>query len=79
MATAATPAIRRAIEIEWRDATDPDLPPRRAPDFRSREDPDEYVWNYSFRDENGNVVDGEGTLHQWEMHRNARRRQAGKT
>jgi len=44
MTTAATPAARRAIEIEWRYATDPHLPPRAAPDFRSREDPEEQIW-----------------------------------
>lgn len=32
MAMAATPVARRAIEIEWRYATDPHLPPRAAPD-----------------------------------------------
>ena len=40
---ATTPAARRAIEIEWRYTTDPHLPPRAAPDFRSREDPDEHI------------------------------------
>ena len=38
--SATTPATRRAIEIDWRYTTDPYLPPRAAPDFRSREDPD---------------------------------------
>ena len=41
--TAMTPAARRAIEKESRYTTDPDLPPRAAPDFRSREDPDEHM------------------------------------
>ena len=70
---ATTPAARRAIEIEWRYATDPTLPPRAAPDFRSRDEPDEHVWTYSFKDEDGNVVDGKGTLRQTEMHKNSRR------
>ncbi|KAH7403104.1 hypothetical protein BKA64DRAFT_668346 [Cadophora sp. MPI-SDFR-AT-0126] len=44
-----TPAARRAIEIDWLYTTDPYLPPRAAPDFRSWEDPDEHVWDYSFK------------------------------
>ena len=38
-----TPAARCAIEIDLRYTTDPYLPPRAAPDFRSREDPGEHV------------------------------------
>lgn len=38
-----TPAARRAMEIDWRYTTDPYLPPRAAPDFRSWEDPNEHV------------------------------------
>ncbi|OCL08747.1 hypothetical protein AOQ84DRAFT_292525, partial [Glonium stellatum] len=44
MTTVATTAARRAIKKEWRYTTDSHLPPRAAPDFRSREDPDEHVW-----------------------------------
>lgn len=68
-ATATTPAARRAIEIKWRYATDPYLPPRAAPDFRSREDPDEQVWNYGFKDNTGNVMNGSGTIKQIEIHK----------
>lgn len=68
-ASATTPAARRAIEIDWRYTTDPYLPPRVAPDFRSREDPDEQVWDYSFKDDNGKVITGKGTLKQMEMHK----------
>ncbi|KAF1952621.1 hypothetical protein CC80DRAFT_421890, partial [Byssothecium circinans] len=45
--TATTPAARRTIEQEWRYTTDPHLPPRTAPDFRPRDDPDEHVWEHS--------------------------------
>ena len=41
--TASTPAARPSIELAWRYATDPYLPPRATPGFRSREDPDEQV------------------------------------
>jgi hypothetical protein len=41
--TAMTLAARRAIEKEWRYTADPNLPPRAAPDFRSREDPSEHI------------------------------------
>jgi hypothetical protein len=41
--TAMTPAARRVSEKEWRYTTDPNLPPRAAPGFRSREDPDEHT------------------------------------
>ena len=71
-----TPAARRAIEIDWRYTTDPYLPPRAAPDFRSREDPDEQVWDYSFKDGNGKVVSGRGTMKQMEMHKTSLRLQA---
>jgi hypothetical protein len=64
MATAATPAARRAIEIEWRYATDPHLPPRAAPDFRSREDPEKQIWTYSFKDNTGRVLARTGTQRQ---------------
>lgn len=73
--TAKTPAARRAIEKAWRYTTDPHLPPRAAPDFHSREDPDEHVWNYSFKDGTGKVITGKGTLRQTEMHKALRRRQ----
>ncbi|KAL8725762.1 MAG: hypothetical protein Q9166_007162 [cf. Caloplaca sp. 2 TL-2023] len=74
--TIATPAARRAIEIEWRYTTDPYLPPRVAPDFRTWEDPDEQVWDYSFKDDTGKVITGGGTLKQMEMHKASRCRQA---
>jgi len=74
-----TPAARRAIEIEWRYTTDPYLPPRAAPDFRSREDPDEQVWDYGFKDDTGKVITGRGTLKQMEMHKASRCRQAEAT
>ncbi|KAK4244745.1 hypothetical protein C7999DRAFT_43624 [Corynascus novoguineensis] len=74
-ASAKTPAARRSIEIAWRYITDPELPPRAAPDFRSRQDPEEQIWNYSFRDQNGNVIAGRGTLKQMEMHKCSQRRQ----
>ncbi|OIW23269.1 hypothetical protein CONLIGDRAFT_637718 [Coniochaeta ligniaria NRRL 30616] len=67
--SAATPAIRRAIELLWRYATDPHLPPRAAPDFRSREEPDEWVLDYSFRDDRGKMIAGRGTHRQMEMHK----------
>ncbi|KAF2188513.1 hypothetical protein K469DRAFT_703083 [Zopfia rhizophila CBS 207.26] len=74
--SATTPATRRAIEIDWRYITDPYLPPRAAPDFRSREDPDEQVWDYSFKDDNGKAIRGRGTLKQMEMHKASRCLQA---
>ena len=67
--SATTPAARRAIEIDWWYTTDLYLPPRAAPDFRSREDPNEQVWNYSFGDNNGRVITGRGTQSQIEMHK----------
>ena len=69
---ATTPAARRAIEIEWRYTTDPYLPPREAPAFHSREDPDEQVWDYSFKDDTGKVISGKGTPKQMEMHKASR-------
>jgi hypothetical protein len=74
-ATAKTAAARRAIELDWRYTTDPHLPPRAAPDFRSREDPDEHIWDYGFKDENGRIINGRGTMKQMEMHRASYRRQ----
>ncbi|XP_014550228.1 hypothetical protein COCVIDRAFT_63347, partial [Bipolaris victoriae FI3] len=70
---ATTPAARRMIEKEWRYTTDPHLPPRAAPEFRSREDPDEHVWEYGFRDDTGRVIRGRGTMKQMEMHKELRR------
>lgn len=67
--SATTPAARRAIEIRWRYIANPDLPPRAAPRFRSREEPDEQIWDYSFKDNNGNVITGTGTMKQMEMRR----------
>lgn len=74
--TATTPAARRSIELAWRYATDPDLPPRAAPGFRSREDPDEQVWDYGFKDDSGKVITGTGTLEEVEIHKAALRQQA---
>jgi hypothetical protein len=74
--TATTPAARRAIEIEWRYTTDPHLPPLVAPGFRSREDPDEHIWVYSFKADTGKVISGRGTLKQMEMHKASLCRQA---
>lgn len=71
-----TPAERRAVELEWRYTTDPYMPPQVAPHFRSREHPDEHVWNYSFKDDTGKVISGRGTLRQMEMHKASRCRQA---
>ena len=73
---ATTTGARRAIEIEWRYTTDPYLPPRAALDFRSREDPNEQIWNYSFKDDTSKVITGRGILKQMEMHKALRCRQA---
>jgi hypothetical protein len=54
--TATTAFARREIEKEWRYTTDRHFPPRAAPDFRSREDPDEHKWDYGFRDDTGKVI-----------------------
>jgi hypothetical protein len=74
--TALTPAARRAIEKEWRYTTDPHLPRRAAPDFRSQEDPDEHIWDYNFRDDTGRMIKGRGTMREMEIHRALRRREA---
>ncbi|KAF2843853.1 hypothetical protein T440DRAFT_473858 [Plenodomus tracheiphilus IPT5] len=71
-----TPAARRAIEKEWRYTTDPNLPPRAASSFLSREDPDEHEWDYGFRDDTGKVIQGRGTMKQIELHMALRRREA---
>jgi hypothetical protein len=76
--TAKTAAGRRTVELEWR-YTVPHLPPRAAPDSRSREDPDEDIWNYSFRDNNGNIIDGKGTMKQAKTHMVSRRQQLQRT
>jgi len=62
------PATRRTIEIAWRYTTDSELPPCAVPDFRSREDSEEQVWDYSFRDQIGNMIRGRATEKQIEMH-----------
>ncbi|KAF2472780.1 uncharacterized protein BDR25DRAFT_302436 [Lindgomyces ingoldianus] len=72
---AMTPAARRIIEKEWRYTTDPDLPRRAAPEFCSREDPDEHVQEYGFRYDTGRVVRGYGTMKQMEMHKELRRQE----
>lgn len=64
MASATTPAARRAIELKWRYVTDPHLPPREAPFFRSRADPEEHIWEYSFKDHTGKIVNRRGTQGQ---------------
>ena len=58
---ASTPETRRAIEEEWRYATDPYLPPRAGPEFRSREDSNEQIWEYSFKGATGKIVNRKGT------------------
>lgn len=63
-----TPTDRRTIELEWRYATDPHLPPRAPPHFRPREDPKEHLWTYGFKDEAGRLFNGTGTLGQIEGH-----------
>ncbi|KAL8889457.1 MAG: hypothetical protein Q9192_006018 [Flavoplaca navasiana] len=78
-AISTTPTARRAIEIDWRYATDPDLPPRVAPRFRPREDPEKDVWNYSFKDDLGRVVSGRGTVEQMESHKAQRRQEVDGT
>lgn len=67
--SATTPTTRRMIEIAWRYTTDPKFPARTAPDFCSREDPDEQVWSYGFKDKNGKVISGRGTMKQMERRR----------
>jgi hypothetical protein len=69
-----TLAARRNIEKEWRYTTDRNLPPRKAPDFRPRDDTDD-VWDYGFRDDTGQIVKGRGTMEQMEMHKASRRRE----
>ncbi|UKZ83472.1 hypothetical protein TrVFT333_011281 [Trichoderma virens FT-333] len=66
-ANATTAAARRAIELEWRYTTDPQLPPRQAPHFRSRADPDEYIWEYGIKDRAGNIINRRGTQKQMEQ------------
>jgi hypothetical protein len=73
--TATTVAVRRAIEKEWRYLTDPNLPPRNAPNFQPRDDPEEDIWNYNFRDDSGRIISGRGTMKQIEMHKASRRLQ----
>jgi hypothetical protein len=48
----------------WRYITNLHLPPRAAPDFRSREDPEEKVWTYNFKDNIGRVLARTGTQRQ---------------
>ncbi|KAH8747377.1 hypothetical protein BGZ57DRAFT_1019858 [Hyaloscypha finlandica] len=59
---------QREAHEALRYTTDPDLPPRAAPDFRSREDASEHIWIYSFKDKNGRVITGRRTRKQMEMH-----------
>jgi hypothetical protein len=72
MAMAATPAARHAIEIAWRYISDLKLPPRAPPHFRSREEPEEHKWMFSFRDNTGRVLTHTGT--QREMDEDLQRR-----
>lgn len=73
MESAATPTARRMIELEWRYATDPDLPSRAPPNFRPREDPEEHIWTYSVKDRSSRVVTRTGTQRQMDEDiRNAR-------
>ncbi|KAG8421889.1 hypothetical protein J3458_003726 [Metarhizium acridum] len=67
LASAASAAARRAIELQWRYSTNPHLPPRAAPMFRSRSDPEEHVWEYGFRDHTGKIVNRRGTQRQMEQ------------
>ena len=71
--TATTVAERRIMEDEWRYITDPNLPPLAAPNFRFREDTDEHVWEYGFRDDTGKVIRGQGTMKQIGEHMASRR------
>lgn len=66
-AHAVTAVARRAIELEWRYSTDPNLPPRRAPHFRPRTDPEEQVWTYGIKDGAGNIINRTGTQRQMEQ------------
>jgi hypothetical protein len=62
--TATTTIARRVIDKEWRYTNDAHLPPRTAPDLRSKEGPDKDVWDYNFKDDTGKVISGRGTLKQ---------------
>lgn len=75
MPTATIPSARRAIEIDWRYTTDPNSPPRAPPHFRSREDSDEQVWTYGYKDDTGKVITRTGTLKQMEADMASRHRQ----
>jgi hypothetical protein len=55
--------------------TDPSVPPRAAPKFKSREDLDEDIWDYSFKGDSGKIIRGMGTIEQMEMYRASRCRQ----
>jgi hypothetical protein len=48
----------------WQYITNPHLPPRATPDFRSREDLREQVWTYSFKDNTGRVLARTSTQRQ---------------
>ncbi|KAH6646519.1 hypothetical protein BKA67DRAFT_579887 [Truncatella angustata] len=71
---ATTPTARRAVEIEWRYPTDPDLPPRAPPEFRPQEDADEQAWTYSFKNGTGRAIHGTCTQSQMEAAMASRRR-----
>jgi hypothetical protein len=68
METPSALAARRAIEIEWQYTTDPHLFAESCgPYFRSREDPDEHLWTYSFVDNTSRMTTHTGTLGEMEM------------
>jgi hypothetical protein len=73
--TASTPADRRRIEIASRHITDPYLPPRAAPGFLPREEPGQQVWQYSFRNDAGQMISRTGTQEQMEADLLATQRQ----
>ncbi|KAF5126107.1 hypothetical protein E5D57_010802 [Metarhizium anisopliae] len=77
LASAASTAARRAIELLWRYSTDPRLPPRAAPMFRSRAHPEEHIWEYGFRDHTGKMVNHRGTQRQMERDLALARRRQG--
>jgi hypothetical protein len=71
-----TSVARCSIELVWRYITDPYLLFRTASSFCFREDLDEQVWDYGFKNDTGKVITGTGTLKKMEIHKAALRRQA---
>ena len=76
---AMTPAACCVVEIGWWYTTDLHLPPWVALAFCPRDDSDEQVWDYKFKDDTGKVITGRGTQEQMEMHKASRCRQAEAT